>query len=155
MHRQRHKAQDSDFSRFFLRRLQVTGHRPRRCSSFSHHTRNASPIGVLLEHSWSSSSLLRPISSARTSSRRPASGTEPPRALPRLPILPSFIINTLCYAAIWFGLFFGIGAIRRWRRTIRRRRARCVKCGYNLRGDFSVGCPECGWQRESLDESKG
>ncbi len=26
---------------------------------------------------------------------------------------------------------------------------RCPKCDYDLRGDLSSGCPECGWQREA------
>ncbi len=76
----------------------------------------------------------------------------PFRTLPVRPILAGFLINTLFYASPWFAIFFGLGAARR---TIRRRRGRGVKCGYDLRGDFSAGCPECGWQRESLDESKG
>ena len=25
---------------------------------------------------------------------------------------------------------------------------RCVKCGYDLRGDMEQGCPECGWNRD-------
>ena len=75
----------------------------------------------------------------------------PFRTLPVRPILPGFLINTLFYAVIWFGLFLGIGAVRR---TIRRKRGRCVKCVYDLRGtpvDVSgpgAGCSECGWGRE-------
>jgi len=83
-----------------------------------------------------------------------------PRALYR-PIFPGFIINTLFYAAMWFGIFFGVAALRRF---IRKKRGRCVKCGYDLRyhhipcgaGGHSShtecggtsGCPECGWGRE-------
>ncbi len=26
----------------------------------------------------------------------------------------------------------------------------CPMCGYDLRGDFSAGCPECGWRREDV-----
>ncbi len=26
--------------------------------------------------------------------------------------------------------------------------SRCPRCGYQLRGGFSQGCPECGWRRE-------
>ena len=33
---------------------------------------------------------------------------------PLRPILPGFIINTLFYAAIWFGAFFGVAALRRF-----------------------------------------
>lgn len=32
-------------------------------------------------------------------------------------------------------------------RTVRRWRGVCVNCGYDLRGQRSVGCPECGWQK--------
>ena len=28
----------------------------------------------------------------------------------------------------------------------------CQACDYDLRGDFSAGCPECGWRREGSDE---
>ena len=31
---------------------------------------------------------------------------------------------------------------------------RCPSCGYNLRGDLSAGCPECGWRREGADEPR-
>ncbi len=27
--------------------------------------------------------------------------------------------------------------------------SRCPRCGYQLRSDFSQGCPECGWRREA------
>ena len=30
----------------------------------------------------------------------------------------------------------------------RRRRGRCPACGYDLRGDLSAGCTECGWNRD-------
>jgi len=33
------------------------------------------------------------------------------------------------------------GPLRRWRR---RRKGRCLKCGYNLTGNVSGVCPECG-----------
>jgi len=63
------------------------------------------------------------------------------------PIFPGFIINTLFYAAIWFGIFFGVATLRRF---IRKKRRRCVKCSYDLRGapGDDKGCPECGWGRE-------
>ena len=41
-------------------------------------------------------------------------------------------------------------------RAERRVRAgHCPKCNYDRRGDFSAGCPECGWRRDGSDESKG
>jgi len=87
---------------------------------------------------------------------------------PLRPIFPGFIINTLFYTAIWFGIFFGVATLRRF---VRKKRGRCVKCGYDLRGQRSAvrdqnenghedaaltsdlrsdaGCPECGWEREA------
>ena len=34
------------------------------------------------------------------------------------------------------------------RRIHRKRRGECCVCGYDLRSDFSTGCPECGWRRD-------
>jgi len=70
--------------------------------------------------------------------------TRTPRLLPLRPIFPGFIINAVFYAAIWFGIFFGVAALRR---ALRRKRGRCVKCSYDLRGQLDGGCPECGWNR--------
>jgi len=65
--------------------------------------------------------------------------------LPVRPIWPGFLIDTLFYAAIWFGGFFAPGMAKR---AIRRKRGRCPRCGYDLRGDLAAGCSECGWNRE-------
>ena len=73
--------------------------------------------------------------------------TQPPEPLSMIPthiLWSGAIINTLVYAAVWFGLIIAPGAARR---TVRRRRGRCVQCGYDLRGEFEKGCPECGWGR--------
>ena len=65
--------------------------------------------------------------------------------LPLRPLWPGFAINTAFYAAIlWLLALLPFTA----RRMIRHNRGHCLKCGYDLRGDFSGGCPECGWQRE-------
>jgi len=68
------------------------------------------------------------------------------RALPLRPIWSGFLINTLFYAPIWFGLFFGFTRAKRFVRT---QRGRCPRCGYDLRGQMHTGCPECGWNREA------
>jgi len=65
--------------------------------------------------------------------------------LPLRPIFPGFIVNTLFYSGVWFGIFFGVGFFKR---VLRRKRGRCVKCSYDLRREFDKGCPECGWGRE-------
>ncbi|MCH7719538.1 MAG: hypothetical protein IH988_00925 [Planctomycetes bacterium] len=67
------------------------------------------------------------------------------RALPLRPIWPGFPINTVFYATILWLFILGRFALRR---HLRRKRGLCVPCGYDLRGDFSAGCPECGWRRE-------
>ncbi len=51
------------------------------------------------------------------------------------------------YAALLWLLVFGPFTARRF---IRRKRGRCINCGYDLRGDFSAGCSECGWRREAV-----
>ena len=67
--------------------------------------------------------------------------------LPLHPIWPGFAINTIFYAVILWLLTLGPFTARR---MIRRKRGRCIKCGYDLRGNFGGGggCPECGWRRE-------
>ena len=69
-----------------------------------------------------------------------------PMIFPLRPIWPGFAINTIFYAAILWLLTLGPFTARRF---IRRNRGHCIKCGYDLRGDFSAGCPECGWRRDS------
>ena len=72
-----------------------------------------------------------------------------PRLLPLRPMWPGFAINMLLYALIAWLLIRGPFVARHYsRREIRRRRGRCLKCGYDLRGDYDAGCPECGWNRE-------
>ncbi len=56
-----------------------------------------------------------------------------------------FAIDTAFYGAIWFVLLTGPRMVRRY---VRRLRGRCLVCGYDLRGEFSSGCSECGWRRE-------
>jgi hypothetical protein len=67
------------------------------------------------------------------------------------PIWPGFVIDTLFYAAIWGGVWFGFVGGKRFIRT---KRGRCPRCGYDLRGGVRVeppatspGCPERGWNR--------
>lgn len=64
--------------------------------------------------------------------------------LPWRPLWAGFAANTALYSALWFGVLFVPGAARRW---VRLRRGRCLKCGYDLRGNLAAGCPECGWGR--------
>ncbi len=49
-------------------------------------------------------------------------------------------------------LAFIRGPVRRWRR---RRRGLCVKCAYNLTGNVSGVCPECGVRLATRRVSKG
>lgn len=66
------------------------------------------------------------------------------RVLPVLPIWPGFAINTTLYALAAMTIT-GLWWIAR--RGIRRVRGRCLACAYDLRRDYSTGCPECGWRR--------
>ena len=75
----------------------------------------------------------------------------PPRPLPLRPASRGFAINTIFYAGILWLPF----APFQLRRYIRVKRGRCIKCGYDLRGAFSSGCPECGWQREESSSRTG
>ncbi len=59
--------------------------------------------------------------------------------IPMRPIWPGFAVNTLVYgAACWMVFAVPRGA----RRMVRRRRGRCVGCGYPVKG--LERCPECG-----------
>jgi hypothetical protein len=68
-------------------------------------------------------------------------------ALPWMTAWPGFAINTVFYAAVLWMLFAVPGAVRRF---VRRRRGRCTRCGYDLRGQPQPPesghktCPECG-----------
>lgn len=63
--------------------------------------------------------------------------------LPLRPLWPGLLLNTTFYATLLALLWFTPRAINR---TLRRRRGRCAKCNYNLRGRTltSTHCPECG-----------
>ncbi len=61
------------------------------------------------------------------------------RDLPFRPIWPSFLVNTLFYAALLWALIAGPFALR-W--LLRLRRGLCPKCAYPM-GESSV-CTECG-----------
>ena len=61
--------------------------------------------------------------------------------IPLRPIFPGFAINTVFYGAILWLLMFGVFTARR---SIRRKRGHCIKCGYDVRGAEHEVCPECG-----------
>ncbi len=65
--------------------------------------------------------------------------------LPYRPIWPGLLANTAIFATPWAVLLFGVPLMRR---TTRRQRGRCVRCGYDLRGTPTQSpCPECGRPR--------
>ncbi len=69
------------------------------------------------------------------------------RALPLAIIWQGFALNTLVYWAAWLVLYlmfvFTVGGAQR---SVRRRKGRCTKCGYDLQGSAGERCPECGTQ---------
>ncbi|UCD74914.1 MAG: hypothetical protein JSV91_14145 [Phycisphaerales bacterium] len=67
------------------------------------------------------------------------------RAAPIRPIWPSFAYNTVFYAIILWLPVHGLFVLRR---HVRHKHGHCLKCGYDLRGEYDAGCPECGWNRE-------
>ena len=67
-----------------------------------------------------------------------------------VPENPDFGGSTTVHGPLWMPLVlfatyplvaFARGPLRRWRRA---RRGGCRKCGYNLTGNVSGRCPECG-----------
>ena len=71
--------------------------------------------------------------------------------IPYRPIWPGFAINTVFYAVLLWMLWRSPFVVRR---IIRRKRGRCINCGYDLRGTSGVNsggggggvCSECGAQ---------
>jgi len=84
---------------------------------------------VTHDGSWKNGLEISGWSGIQTNIEREAFG--PAKALPLRPIWPGFAFNTLFYAAIWFGVFFGFTSAKR---IIRAKRGRCPRCGYDLRG---------------------
>jgi len=68
--------------------------------------------------------------------------------LPLRPLWPGLIAGSVFYALILFPIVRAPSVLRR---LIRRKRGRCPKCGYDLRGQHDAGCPECGWGRTVRD----
>ncbi len=69
------------------------------------------------------------------------------RVFPLRPLWPGFVYNTAISTAAWFVLLLPLGL----RRTLRRRRNQCTRCGYSLQGiEHTNTCPECGWNRTSV-----
>jgi hypothetical protein len=60
--------------------------------------------------------------------------------VPLMPIWLGFAVNTILYALPFAGLAV-LGLC--WRAWARRRRGRCVRCGYEVAG-LAPPCPECG-----------
>ncbi len=73
------------------------------------------------------------------------------RVIPFFPIWSGFAINVASYAGMLFVLRCGLVGSRRVRILLRRGKGYCPQCTYNLRGEFSAGCPECGWRRKEKD----
>lgn len=73
----------------------------------------------------------------------PASGG-PVRVLAWKPLWPGFALNVLVFSAGWAVILF---APRTSRRTRRRLRGQCERCGYDLRASPDGRCPECGFTR--------
>jgi hypothetical protein len=62
--------------------------------------------------------------------------------LPLLPVWPGLAVDTVVFAAAWFGAIMLAGRVRRMRR---RSRGLCDACGYDRRGIADgAACPECG-----------
>ena len=68
-------------------------------------------------------------------------------AIPLRPIWLGFLINCAFYAAV---LWLVVCAPPLLRRTLRRNSGLCISCGYDLRGNTSHFCPECGGRLDQL-----
>lgn len=65
--------------------------------------------------------------------------------LPLRPIWSGLVLNSVAFAGFWWAALAGPSAARR---NLRRRRGRCLACGYDLRDiPREQPCPECGAPR--------
>jgi hypothetical protein len=73
------------------------------------------------------------------------------RVVPFLPKLDGFAFNALAIASVPFiliGITFVIDDLARALKVWMTRKVGCCpECQYDLRGNPSAGCPECGWRR--------
>jgi hypothetical protein len=63
---------------------------------------------------------------------------KPNRDIPWKPMWPTFLLNTLCYAALLAAPYYLNPTLKRRRRQAR---GQCISCGYELQG--LPKCPEC------------
>jgi hypothetical protein len=61
--------------------------------------------------------------------------------LPTLPLWPGFLVDWMLYAIAGLALLSLPSLLRN---RLRRRRGRCIECGYDLRSVPGPQCPECG-----------
>ena len=88
--------------------------------------------------------------------KRPRFDAYLPRALPCRPLALGFTADTAIFAALWSLIVLRGPAIR----AFRRRRGLCPACGYDLTGNTTGVCPECGrmgqaMQRDSETAKQG
>jgi len=75
---------------------------------------------------------------------------KPIKVLPLRPVWPGFALNTGLYASALLVLYSLWWLARRYNRKLR---SRCLRCGYDLRGNLVNGCSECGWGRAGASEN--
>ena len=62
--------------------------------------------------------------------------------------IPSYAEAVVFGACLPLGLCIAAGYVALgWRRGARLAAGRCIRCGYDMRYDWSKGCAECGWKR--------
>jgi hypothetical protein len=68
------------------------------------------------------------------------------RMLPLRPLWRGLALDIAVWAVLLWLVTLGPFEIRR---LARQASGRCLRCGYDLRGEAVSGCPECGWSRET------
>jgi hypothetical protein len=78
------------------------------------------------------------------------------RALPVRPVWKGLVVNTGIAIVAWYVVLSGVSmVVGGVKSALRKPAGHCPKCDYDLKGNLDGGCPECGWNRETVSADGG